>query len=159
MNQTALFLDRKTLFITGATGFLGQPLVEKILYTAPGVTRIHVLIRPKRQSPGVVLDAQKRLEKELYESSVFDRLRAVHGDRFTDFLRDKLHAVSGDISQDGLGLDAETAAMLRDRVDVVINSAAVVSFDAPLDDALRLNVEGAERVAAFAASCRRAVLV
>jgi nucleoside-diphosphate-sugar epimerase len=159
MNQTTLYLERKTLFITGATGFLGQPLVEKILYTTPGITRIYVLVRPKRQSPGVVLDAQKRAEKELYESSAFDRLRAVHGDRFLSFLREKLVAVAGDLSHDGLGLDPETTAVLRDTVDVVINSAAVVSFDAPLDDALELNIVGARRVAEFAASCRDAVLV
>jgi long-chain acyl-CoA synthetase len=159
MNQTALYLDRKTLFVTGATGFLGQPLVEKILHTAPGVERIYVLIRPKRQSHGVILDAQRRLERELYDSSVFDRLRAVHGDNFLPFLREKLIAVSGDISEEGLGIDPEVAERLRATVDVVINSAAVVSFDAPLDDALHLNVEGARRVAEFSTSCPRAILV
>jgi long-chain acyl-CoA synthetase len=159
MNRTSAYLDGKTLLITGATGFLGQPLVEKILSAAPGVARIHVLIRPKRQSPGVVLTPEKRLAKELYESSVFDRLRAVHGAGFDTFVRDKLVAVAGDISESGLGLDPEIAARLRQDTDVVISSAAVVSFDAPLDDALQLNVLGARRVAEFAASCRKAVLV
>lgn len=159
MNRTAAFLDGKTLLVTGATGFLGQPLVEKILFAAPGVRRIHVLIRPKRQSPGVVLTPAMRLQKELYESSVFDRLRAVHGAGLDAFLRDKLVAVSGDISLDGLGIESGLAAQLRDEVDLVINSAAVVSFDAALDDALSLNVMGAKRVAEFAASCRRSVLI
>jgi long-chain acyl-CoA synthetase len=159
MNRIARFLDGKVIFITGATGFLGQPLVEKILWTAPSVRRIHVLIRPKRTSPDTVLTAPMRLEKELYESSVFDRLRSRHGDDFLPFLRDKLVAVAGDISQDGLGIDAETRAGLQDSVDVFINSAAVVSFDAPLDEALQLNVLGARRAAEFAAGCRKAVLV
>jgi len=159
MNETAAYLGGKTLLVTGATGFLGQPLVEKILSAAPAVARIHVLIRPKRQSPGVVLTAEKRLEKELYESSVFDRLRAIHGSGFDAFVRDKLVAVAGDISEPGLGIDPDLAERLRQDVDVVINSAAVVSFDAPLDDALQLNVLGARRVAEFAASCRRAILV
>ncbi len=159
MNRTSVYLDGKTLLITGATGFLGQPLVEKILHAAPGVARIHVLIRPKRQSPGVVLTPEKRLEKELYESSVFDPLRSIYGAEFDAFIRSRLVAVGGDISMDGLGLDPETAARLRSSVDIVINSAAVVSFDAALDEALQLNVMGAERVAAFAASCRKAVLV
>jgi len=159
MNRIASFLDRKTILVTGATGFLGQPLVEKILYSAPGVRRVYVLIRPKRQSAGVVLSAQQRLEKELYESSVFDRIRAAYGSEYLTFLREKLIAVAGDISQDGLGIDPETRDLLQRDLDVVINSAAVVSFDAPLDQALELNVHGARRVAEFAAGCNRTLLV
>ena len=159
MNKTAQYFAGKTIFITGATGFLGQPLVEKILHTAPDVARIYVLIRPKRVSPGVVLDAQNRLERELYDSSVFERLRTVHGEGLHEFLRAKLLAAPGDISQEGLGLEPALAAALHASVDVVINSAAVVSFDAPIDDALQLNIEGARRVAEFASACLKALLV
>lgn len=42
------FYNGKTLFITGASGFMGKVLVEKLLYSCPGVTRIYVLMRPKR---------------------------------------------------------------------------------------------------------------
>ena len=158
-NKIAAYLDRKTILVTGATGFLGQPLVEKILWASPGVQRVYVLIRPKRQSAGVVLSAQQRLEKELYESSVFDRIRAAYGSEWMAFLREKLVAVPGDIGQDDLGIDPESRAMLQRDLDIVINSAAVVSFDAPLDQALLLNVHGARRVATFAASCDHTVLV
>jgi len=40
MNRIKEALENKTIFITGATGFLGQPLVEKILRIAPGVERL-----------------------------------------------------------------------------------------------------------------------
>lgn len=153
------FLQGKTLLITGATGFLGQPLVEKILWSTPDVGRIYVVIRPKRHFGGGQISAQERLEKELYRSSVFDRLQMRHQGHFHDFLGEKLQALAGDISRDNLGLDDELLERLRDEVDIVINSAAVVSFDAPLDQALELNVFGARRVAEFAASCRKALLV
>src|SRR5262249_3417359 len=107
----------------------------------------------------VVLSPEKRLEKELYESSIFDRLRVIHGDQFDAFVRDKLVAVSGDIALEGLGLDDDTARRLRGDVGLVRRTPAVVSFDAPLDDALQLNVMGARRVAEFANSCRNALLV
>ncbi|MEJ2077318.1 MAG: AMP-binding protein [Acidobacteriota bacterium] len=152
-------LQGKTLLITGATGFLGQPLVEKILWSVPDVRRIYVLIRPKRHFGGGHISAQERLEKELYRSSVFDRLQMRHQGGFEDFLREKLQAVPGDIARDNLGLDEDLAERLRQEVDIVINSAAVVSFDAPLDQSLELNVFGARRVAVFAASCRSALLV
>ncbi len=153
------YLSGKTLFITGATGFLGQPFVEKILWTTPNVERIYVLIRPKHHFGGRVLTAQERLEKELYNSSVFERLQMRLQDRFQDFLKEKLIAVSGDIARPNLGLSEKDQARLRSQVDIVVNSAAVVSFDAPIDQSLELNVFGARRVAAFAVSCEKAVLM
>lgn len=156
MNRISGLLENKTIFITGATGFLGQPLVEKILWSAPGVKRIYVLIRPKR-SGGRQLSSQQRLEKELFQSSVFERMRAIYGDRLKELLREKLIAVPGDISAEGLGIATELLEGIQNEVDIVINSAAVVSFDSPLDSALELNVLGAHRVAKFANGCPKAI--
>ncbi len=38
----------KRIFITGATGFMGKVLVEKLLRDCPDVTQLYLLIRPKR---------------------------------------------------------------------------------------------------------------
>ncbi len=152
-------LKEKTIFITGATGFLGQPLVEKILWAVPEVRRIYVLIRPKKQFGGRVLTPQERLEKELYKSSAFERLHDSKKEQFEEFLREKLVAVGGDIAKENLGIAESEVERLREQVDVVINSAAVVSFDAPLDSALELNIFGALRVTKFAASCKHAILI
>lgn len=38
----------KTLFMTGATGFLGKVLVEKLLRTCDGIVKIYLLVRPKK---------------------------------------------------------------------------------------------------------------
>lgn len=160
MGKIARALEGKNLLVLGSTGFLGQPLVEKILYSCPDVRRIYVLIRPQHQLGGRVVTAQARLEKELYASSVFDRLRASLGASEVDkFLRRKLVGVAGDISRTHLDIDPETFEHLRKSVDIVINSAAVVSFDAPIDQALELNVLAARRVARFAAECERAILI
>src|SRR5512140_48261 len=101
MNRITELLEGKTVFVTGATGFLGQPLVEKILWSAPGVRRIYVLIRPKR-SAGRQLTAQQRLEKELYQSTVFERMRAAHGEGLALLLNEKLVAVPGDMTSENL---------------------------------------------------------
>lgn len=37
-----------TVLITGATGFLGKLVLEKLMRTCPDVRRIYILIRPKR---------------------------------------------------------------------------------------------------------------
>ncbi len=159
MNSVAEYLKGKTLFITGATGFLGQCLVEKILWAVPDVKRVYVLIRPRTNLRGAVVTARMRLERELYQASCFDRLRSKLGSDFAAFLKEKLVPVSGDLSRDDLNIDEQTRLRLQGETDIVINSAAVVSFDAPLDEAYHLNVLGAERVARFAQSCDGCVLV
>ena len=53
----------------------------------------------------------------------------------------------GDVSRDGLGLDDDGRAALA-AADVVIHSAATVSFDAPLTQAVEINLLGPSRVAA-----------
>lgn len=159
MDRVAQALSGKEILVTGATGFLGQPLLEKILWAAPEVERIHVLIRPKRPFGGEIQTPAERLRRELFQSTVFDRLRYRYGDDFERFLEKKLVAVGGDISQDHLGIDPAVREDLHRRLDLIINSAAVVSFDAPLDDALELNIRGAGRVAAFAAACDDVALI
>jgi len=42
------FFRGKNIFITGATGFLGMALIEKLLRVCPDVGNVFVLIRPKK---------------------------------------------------------------------------------------------------------------
>ena len=56
-NIPATFAGRCVL-ITGATGFIGKVLVEKILRCCPEVKRLYLLIRPGRKGDSI----QKRLE-------------------------------------------------------------------------------------------------
>lgn len=48
----------KTVFITGASGFIGKVLIEKLLRSCPDLKRIYVLLRPKRG-----LNSEERLAK------------------------------------------------------------------------------------------------
>ncbi len=83
----------------------------------------------------------------------FARLRAELGEGFGADVGRRLHAVAGDVSTDGLGLDEAGRAALAS-CDVVIHSAATVSFDAPLDHAVEVNLLGPSRVAAAVAQAR-----
>ncbi len=42
------YYQGKTVFLTGATGFLGKAILEKLLRSIPSIARIYVLIRPKK---------------------------------------------------------------------------------------------------------------
>jgi HAD superfamily hydrolase (TIGR01490 family) len=134
-------LRGKRFFVTGATGFLGTALVERILRCLPEA-EITVLIRPGRRA-----DAAARLAREVIKNDCFDRLRGELGDDFPAEVERRVRAVPGDVGRDGLGLDDDGREALR-RADVVIHSAATVSFDAPLTQAVEINLLGPSRVAA-----------
>ena len=126
--------------MTGATGFLGTALVERLLRSVPAC-EVVVLVRPgQRQS------ATERTRREILRNDCFDRLRGELGDRFDEEVSRRLTAIAGDVSRDGLALDTEGAALLA-TCDIVIHSAATVSFDAPLDGAVAVNLLGPARVA------------
>ena len=42
------FYEGQNIFVTGASGFLGKVLLEKLLRSSPDVGNIYVLVRPKK---------------------------------------------------------------------------------------------------------------
>ena len=137
-------LAGKRIAVTGATGFLGTALVERLLRSVPECELV-LLIRPGRR--GVV----ERTRREIFRNDCFDRLRAelaeVGGESFDEMVARRVLPIAGDVGSDGLGLDDEGRAALA-ACEVAIHSAASVSFDSPLDAAVEVNLLGASRFAA-----------
>ena len=48
LNSIQKFYAGKTIFVTGAGGFMGKVLVEKLLYSCSDVKEIMILLRPKK---------------------------------------------------------------------------------------------------------------
>jgi HAD superfamily hydrolase (TIGR01490 family) len=103
-----------------------------------------LLVRPGRRS-----SAAERVRKELLKNDAFDLLRKNLKDTAEDFdsmCARRIVTIAGDVSTDGLGLSPEDAQILAS-CDVVIHSAAAVSFDSPLDSAVEINLLGPTRIA------------
>ncbi len=150
------YFTGRSLLITGGTGFLGQALIAKILRDLPGVERIYAFARPGRGPNRQVLSAEERVERMLAEDSVFRR----HRDRDPDgFARRaaRVVAVPWDTDKPDFGVEPAMLDRLRDEIDTVINSAATVVFDEPLDDSIRLNTHGPVALMKFASGCRKRV--
>jgi long-chain acyl-CoA synthetase len=111
------------VLLTGATGFVGREVLARFL--ARGDRDVYALVRADDDT-----DAAGRLPGH-----------------------ERLTAVAGDIERSGLGLSDETAERLRREVSTVVHCAASVSFDLPLEESRRVNVDGTRRMAEFARGC------
>ena len=114
------------VILTGATGFVGQELLARLL--ARGDRHVHALVRaPDDQA------AARRLPPH-----------------------ERLTVWAGDLERPGLGLHARAAEELAERASTVIHCAASVSFSLGLEESRRVNVEGTRRVTELAERCAQA---
>ncbi len=133
-------LANKRIAITGSTGFLGTALVERLMRSVPDCELV-LLVRPgKRSTPA------ERARREVFRNDAFHRLiDEVGKDQFWADVDRRVQVVGGDVSTDGLGLDDDDRAIWAS-CDIVIHSAATVSFDAPIDGAVEVNLLGPTRI-------------
>src|SRR5450432_2471393 len=146
----------RNVFILGSTGFVGKVLLGMLLDRFPQIGRVYVMVRR-----GSGTDAESRFWKSVVTSPVFNPLRDKHGgpEGLATFLRQKVVVVDGDITEPNLGLTEEAAERVAKDLDVLINSSGRVTFNPPLESALRTNVDGTKNVIAFAKRMRRPALI
>ena len=133
-------LAGRRIAITGATGFLGTALTERVLRCLPD-TEVVLLVRPGRRG------AKERVQRDVLRNDCFDRLRRDLDGRFDEEAARRVIPLAADVGLEGLGLDEAGRETLLSCATVV-HSAATVNFDAPLDAAVEINLLGPSRVAA-----------
>jgi len=133
-------LAGKRIAVTGSTGFLGTALIERLVRSVPDCELV-LLVRPGRRG------AQARVTRDVLKNDAFNRLRDELGkDGFAEHCDKRVRAVAGDVGTDGLGLSDEDLELWLS-ADIIIHSAATVSFDSPLDTAVEVNLLGPQRIA------------
>ncbi|KAJ8706197.1 hypothetical protein PYW08_010823 [Mythimna loreyi] len=125
----------KTIFMTGATGFMGKVMVEKLLRCCPDVKKMFLLMRPKKGH-----SSKERLD-DLLSFRVFDHLKAENPKLF-----EKLHVIPGDILSEDLGVSDEDRALIQREAQIIFHCAACVRFDMFLRDAVVMNTMGTKKV-------------
>jgi len=144
----------KHVLLIGVTGFIGKVWLANTLLDLPGVARIYLLIRRQKSNP-----AERRFEKMVEDSPVFDPLFERWGSRLPQFLSEKIEVVEGDVTQPGLSLSGDIAARLQRDLDLIINSSGLTDFNPDLRDALVTNTDAAVNVLEFTRGTDHAGLV
>jgi alcohol-forming fatty acyl-CoA reductase len=145
-SQTVTLLRGKRILITGATGFLGKVVLEKLIRTVPDIEGIYLLMRGNRH----YREVRERFEQEIAGSSIFDTLRNTKGEWFDAFCKNKVHCVAGEATEPRFGLSRTAFMTLAGELDGIINSAASVNFREELDKALSINTNSLRNIVELA---------
>ena len=121
-------LEGKRVVVSGVTGFLGTALLERLL-TDTDVARIDAVARG---------DAHARVAGILTGACFGPARDRIGGERLWEMFQQKVRPIHADLM--------EAAPPIDDDVDLVIHSAATVSFDPPLDEAFQTNLMGTTRL-------------
>ncbi|HET9629435.1 MAG TPA: carboxylic acid reductase [Novosphingobium sp.] len=136
--------DLRTVFITGATGFLGRFLcLEWLERMGRCGGKVIALVRGRDQA-----DCERRLAKA-FDSGDPDLSR-----RFTELAADHLEVLSGDLAAFQMGLAPEAWQRLAASVDLIVHPAALVNHVLPYPQLFEANVVGTAEIVRLAITTR-----
>ncbi|XP_057664481.1 putative fatty acyl-CoA reductase CG5065 [Diorhabda carinulata] len=132
-SEIAEWYKGQHVLVTGATGFMGKILVEKIHRSCPDVAAVYMVIRNKKGK-----NSTQRLE-EFLNSPIFDNVKQQIDAKS---ILQKLKCISGDITLQNCGMSPEDQTFLEKTITSVFHMAANVKFDQPIKSAILLNTGG-----------------
>lgn len=112
------YYSTKNILVTGATGFVGKLLIEKLLFSCGKLNKIYCLIRDKNGH-----SAEQRLN-EIISCKVFDKLRKKDPN-----FKDRLVPVNGNILDSNLSIQAKIEDELSSKINLVFHLAGTVNLD------------------------------
>ncbi len=128
-----------TVFLTGATGFVGRNLIPRILKLHPE-TKLFLLIRAESDH-----DVKLRFEK------LIESLRPQIGKEETT---GRITPIRGDVTSKRLGIPEQVYNKLAREVTHIIHAAANVNFQQTLEEARHVNLGGTRNVIQLADHAR-----
>lgn len=153
LSPTKILDGKKVLFI-GGTGFVGKVTLSMLLYNFPNIGKIYATVRARNAAESV-----NRFWTSILTSPPFDPLREKLGRDFENFIHEKVVPINGDVGNEFLGLTEDEARQIMSDCDIIINGAGNVTFNPPLESALRTNVVGSYNIITLARMMRRPCLV
>ncbi|KXN67943.1 hypothetical protein CONCODRAFT_9909 [Conidiobolus coronatus NRRL 28638] len=136
------FLYKKSLLLTGATGFVGKATLELLLRDHhPHINYIFILMRASRKKS----IGERYIE--ILSNKLFSTIQDSIGfENYWKLVRSKIIPISGDVLAPRLGMSDSDFELLKKNANYVIHCAATVDFNATLLTSFNLNVTGTQKV-------------
>ncbi|APJ02873.1 SDR family oxidoreductase [Silvanigrella aquatica] len=144
--------EGKTILIIGGSGFISKVWLSMLLEYLPNIKKAYVLIRPSKGK-----NANTRFEELYAQCPVFKKLHNKYGNDYSQIK--KLEIISGNICSEKLGLSNKIESQLAEELDLVVNFAADLRFNAPLDQILKTNTGSTLKIADFILNTKQAKLL
>lgn len=137
-NTISNFIEPKqknmgNLLLLGATGFLGAHILSSYIDNEKG--DLYCIVRPKKG---------KKPKDRLIE-----RLNFYFGNKYDEMIDRRIKIISGDIILKNFGLNIEDYEELSQKVDTVINAAAIVKHYGQKQIFEDINVKGTNNIISF----------
>lgn len=126
--------ELKNVLLTGATGFLGSHILDAYLSsTSKGI--VYCFVRRKN-----LVNPEERLRKTLH---------FYFGNKYDKMFGERIKVITADITLENFGLNAYDYENLSKKINIVINSAALVKHYGEYEQFNDINVLGTKRLIDF----------
>jgi thioester reductase-like protein len=125
--------DGGAVFLTGASGYVGALVLEKLL-RCTNIDTVYVMLRAKKDE-----QVQERLNKMCKSSPVMHLLR-------DNPVLQKVKAIAGDMKAAVIGISKEDLLLLKQSVHSVIHCAADIRLEVGIQELLQTNYEGTRQL-------------
>ena len=130
------------MLLIGSTGYLGAHVLDAFLQSNKGIA--YCLVREKNG-----LDIKERLRGVL---------NFYFGNKYNELFDNRIKVVRGDIVKENLGLSEKDYSELKNNVDIVINSGALVKHFGIKKKFEEINVKGTQSVIDFCLNTKKRLL-
>ena len=120
----------KNVLLIGSTGYLGAHIIDSFMKNEDGI--IYCLVRPKNGKSPV-----ERLR---------NTLNFYYGEKYQNDINNRICVLNGDLTKTNLGLSDDDYEILRNNIDVIINSGAIVKHYGLRQQFEDINVLGTQNI-------------